>query len=351
MLADTQRLMKIYTIKEIAKMSGVSVGTVDRVLHNRGKVSEEKEKRVKEILKKIDYKPNQLARSLKMNKRCRFAVLMPDDAEDEYWSPCWDGINQLITGFEQGGHLVQVYKYSPSRPADFVAKSRESLEFLPDGVLLAAFYMKESKEYLKILQEKGIPFNLMNTVIEGADYATFVGQDLVMSGRTAAQLFEMTTPDIRSLLIVHFEEELENAFHMQQKEKGFKSYFADKGADVDIRIANIRKGDPDGMTGQLKAAGGHDVQGIFVTTSKSYLLIESGVFAGVPVIGYDLLKKNVQYLHEGRIRFLIYQNPRLQAYRALTLLSDLVVRSEDVPKERLLPIEIVTTENVGSYLL
>jgi LacI family transcriptional regulator len=35
--------MKNYTIKEIARMAGVSAGTVDRVLHNRGSVSADKE--------------------------------------------------------------------------------------------------------------------------------------------------------------------------------------------------------------------------------------------------------------------------------------------------------------------
>ena len=39
---------KTYRIKDIAEMSGVSTGTVDRILHNRGKVSEEAQKKVEE---------------------------------------------------------------------------------------------------------------------------------------------------------------------------------------------------------------------------------------------------------------------------------------------------------------
>ena len=37
---------KTYRIKDIAELSGVSTGTVDRILHNRGKVSEEAQKKV-----------------------------------------------------------------------------------------------------------------------------------------------------------------------------------------------------------------------------------------------------------------------------------------------------------------
>lgn len=51
-------------IIDIAEMAGVSVGTVDRVIHNRGRVSEENEKKVKAILEKANYQPNLMARSL-----------------------------------------------------------------------------------------------------------------------------------------------------------------------------------------------------------------------------------------------------------------------------------------------
>lgn len=46
------------TIKEIADRAGVSRGTVDRVLNNRGKVNPEKEERVRRIAQELGYKPN-----------------------------------------------------------------------------------------------------------------------------------------------------------------------------------------------------------------------------------------------------------------------------------------------------
>ena len=45
-------------IKDIAQMAGVSVGTVDRVLHSRSGVSESSRIKVEEILKKLNYQPN-----------------------------------------------------------------------------------------------------------------------------------------------------------------------------------------------------------------------------------------------------------------------------------------------------
>ena len=66
-------------------MSGVSTGTVDRILHNRGKVSEEAQKKVEKVLKEIDYHPNLIARSLALKKSYHFITLIPSFAKGEYW--------------------------------------------------------------------------------------------------------------------------------------------------------------------------------------------------------------------------------------------------------------------------
>ena len=77
---------KTYRIKDIAELSGVSTGTVDRILHNRGKVSEEAQKKVEKVLKEIDYHPNLIARSLALKKKYHFITLTPSFAEGDYWA-------------------------------------------------------------------------------------------------------------------------------------------------------------------------------------------------------------------------------------------------------------------------
>lgn len=57
------------TVKEIAEKSGVSIGTVDRVLHNRGRVSPETRKRVLQIADELQYVPNRVAQSLATRKK------------------------------------------------------------------------------------------------------------------------------------------------------------------------------------------------------------------------------------------------------------------------------------------
>ena len=50
------------TVKEVARLAGVSIGTVDRVLHDRGGVSAETKSRIDEIITSLGYEPNLIAR-------------------------------------------------------------------------------------------------------------------------------------------------------------------------------------------------------------------------------------------------------------------------------------------------
>ena len=75
-------------IKDIAQMAGVSVGTVDRVLHSRSGVSESSRIKVEEILQKLNYQPNMYASALASNKKYRFACLLPSHNEGDYLERC-----------------------------------------------------------------------------------------------------------------------------------------------------------------------------------------------------------------------------------------------------------------------
>ena len=59
--------MKV-TIKDVAKEANVATSTVSRVLSNNEKISDETKARVFEAIKKLNYKPNAIARSLANNK-------------------------------------------------------------------------------------------------------------------------------------------------------------------------------------------------------------------------------------------------------------------------------------------
>jgi len=78
-------------IKDIAERAGVSVGTVDRVLHNRPNVSPKALEKVNKALAEMDYKPNMYASALAYNKSYRFYILIPKHESEAYWQEVEEG--------------------------------------------------------------------------------------------------------------------------------------------------------------------------------------------------------------------------------------------------------------------
>ncbi len=82
------------TIKQIAELAGVSRGTVDRVLNNRGSVNANTAARVREIAEKLNYKPNKAGLMLaaqKKNLKIGVIFLFPDS--NPFFSEVLEGVN------------------------------------------------------------------------------------------------------------------------------------------------------------------------------------------------------------------------------------------------------------------
>jgi DNA-binding LacI/PurR family transcriptional regulator len=83
-------------MKEIAELSGVSRGTVDRVLNHRGIVNAETERKVLEIAKLLDYQPNKAGIALAaQKKKLKIGVLL-FGAENPFFDEVMDGLRQKL---------------------------------------------------------------------------------------------------------------------------------------------------------------------------------------------------------------------------------------------------------------
>ena len=78
-------------IKDIAERAGVSVGTVDRVLHDRPNVSKPARDKVEKALKEMNYQPNVYASALAYNKSYTFYLLIPKHESEAYWEEIEEG--------------------------------------------------------------------------------------------------------------------------------------------------------------------------------------------------------------------------------------------------------------------
>lgn len=65
------------TLKDVAREAGLTVGTVSRVLNNRGYISENAREKVEEAMKKLNYRPNEVARSLSKSSSNTIGVIVP----------------------------------------------------------------------------------------------------------------------------------------------------------------------------------------------------------------------------------------------------------------------------------
>ena len=79
-------------IKDIAERAGVSVGTVDRVLHERPNVSPTAREKVEKALAEMDYQPNVYASALAYNKDYTFCCVIPQHESEAYWDEIEEGI-------------------------------------------------------------------------------------------------------------------------------------------------------------------------------------------------------------------------------------------------------------------
>jgi LacI family transcriptional regulator len=343
---------KKLTIKDIAQLAGVSKGTVDRVLHKRGKVSEDALLKVNAVLSEINYEPNFMARSLKNNKVYSICVSLPDPSLDSYWLPCVKGIEDVVQKFKAYNLQIKIFYFDPESTESFISCNESILKMAPDAVMLVPLFYKETLNVVEKYNDLGIIVSTFNNQIQSPIIESFVGQDLFMSGRVAAKLLDLLYKK-GNLVIIHIDESYENASHMQEKERGFRTYFSEK-ENSDYAIQTLKLHNPT-IEKDFKDFLVHNpnLDGIFVTTSKSYHIakIASDENASkIGIIGYDLVAENCTFLNQGAIDFLIHQNPKRQAYLGGMGLAEFFIFGKEIPKTTLLPIDIINSENINSYL-
>ncbi len=349
-------MKKNMRIKDIAQVAGVSVGTVDRVLHNRGKVSDDALKRVMDVLNKNEYKPNLIARMLGSNRSYRIAVLLPNPDQDPYWAITRLGIIQAENEWQNYGVQLVTFPFDMLHKDSFEKAAEKVLQLNPDGVLIAPIHYHETLPFFESCHEKSIPFVLFNTNIKESKALCFIGQNLYQSGRIAGELICIGQSAPAKFGVLHIDEDLNDSIHLLEKEQGFKDY-VDEVFEGKAEVQSLNRTSSSDFLFKKKLAElitEPDLKGIFVsssqgtTTAASYLKAERK--NNIRLVGYDLLKKNVEYLRTGAIDFLIHQKPQQQAFMGVSCLANYLVFKKETLAINEFPIEVITGQNLNSYL-
>ena len=163
------------TMKEIAELSGVSRGTVDRVLNHRGIVNAETERKVLEIAKLLDYQPNKAGIALAaQKKKLKIGVLL-FGAENPFFDEVMDGLRQKLEELSIYGCTVIERRIS----FDLQSQLQTIDELLKEeihGLILSPYNDPAIQEKIDLLWENGIPCITINTDMPDSKRIAYVGR-------------------------------------------------------------------------------------------------------------------------------------------------------------------------------
>ncbi|MBR4308174.1 MAG: LacI family DNA-binding transcriptional regulator, partial [Oscillospiraceae bacterium] len=161
-------------IYEIAKEAGVSIATVSRVMNRSANVSEKSAKRVLEAVKKLNYVPNSMARSLSTSMSTSIGVVVPD-IDNPFFSKVLQGVTSVADA-----HGYQVLLYSTDEDPVKEQKILHSMREHRLRGLLMIPVSEDSVETLAQLQDfadRSIPVVLLDREVEDRRFDRVITQD------------------------------------------------------------------------------------------------------------------------------------------------------------------------------
>lgn len=343
-------------IKDIAKLAGVSEGTVDRVLHNRGGVSEKNLEAIKKVLREMNYTPNLLARSLALKKHHKFAYLIPTFDKGEYWEKVDSGFSKAATEFSQYNVSIHSFFYNQYDAKTFQKAANEIIELKPDAVILSPIFKNETLKLISILELQSIPFAFIDSNIETLPYLSYFGQHSTQSGYISAKFLVNAISEKGKIVVVRTKRNGSVSNQTNNRYQGFSQYISENNLssiellNVEIEEENEKKNTE---TFNRLFQNHPDISGAIIFNSKAYVLAELFNLLGktnVKISGYDALEKNVFYLNTGQIICLIGQRPEKQAYLTIKNISQKLIFNQSIQKDNFIPIDILIKENIDNYL-
>jgi LacI family transcriptional regulator len=338
-------------IREIAEKLGVSIGTVDRALHNRPGISPLSRKRVQSMAKALGYQPNLAARFLSSRKQITIAVNIPREIAF-FFDRVRDGLLEAAKPFEPNGFRI-LYRPVPLFGQREVEILEETLSEEIDGLVIAPGYPEKLRPVIRRAARRGIPVVCVGTDAPGSERLTSVSEDPYLSGCVVGELIgRFLPPGSRAIVVTGILATLDHA----EKVKGFRDTFGSfchNGELVGVIEAHDDQAQAyDKTWAALKQHP--DLAGIYVTTANSLpvmrVLEDLGVAGKIVVITTDLFPELVPLIQSGRIVATMDEQPREQGRLAFESMYRFLVDNVCPPPAIRLASHIVMKSNLKSFL-
>ena len=310
------------TIKEIADLAGVSRGTVDRVLNNRGAVSPKTAEKIMDIVRAMDYRPNRAGITLAaQKKKYKIGVILFSE-NNPFFDEVMEGVRIKASELQDYGITTLTRRVEFDMEAQLAAVD----ELLGEGIhglMLAPYNHMRSQEKIDELVELQIPVVTVNTDIDGSRRLAYVGRDYFQGGCTAAGLFALMTSGTVDLGIITGSS---NVLCHTERIRGLRHVL--EQTYPRIRIARILENHDDEfesytLTRQLLEEYPH-LDAVFFAAAGVYggcrAIRESGCHP--KVITFDEVPTTLEMLKDGIISATISQQPVRQGSRSLDILFE-----------------------------
>ena len=317
------------TIMDIARRTGLSKGTVDRVLHNRGEVSKKSYDKVMEAVREMGYEPNMYASLLAKSQKRNIAVMLPEPEPGSYWELASRGIARVTQELRGLGVTARLFTYDQYSEEAFRECCLNVLAEEPAAVLLAPLFKADTLRFIEELEGHGIPFGFIDSKLEGTHYLVFYGIPANKSGYFCADILT-GGEKVDEVLIVRIRRDKEPSEPTLSRYDGFMSYMQENYPDTIIHQLFIDPSDPAATDEVLTRffAEFPRVRHIAMFNSRVHLLVpflEHNVLGHPRIIGFDGIEANLNALRRGLVTMLIGQRPDQQVERALKDLAEFAV--------------------------
>ncbi|MBQ9274805.1 MAG: LacI family DNA-binding transcriptional regulator [Succinivibrio sp.] len=308
------------TLKALAEAAGVSRGTVDRVLHQRGAVKKVVRERIERLAKELGYVPNMAGRALSAHRTpYKIGVMIPA-LGNVFFDEVIEGINAAAREFQELGAQVQILSISGYDVQEHVSTIRKLGQSGCRALCLATVNTQESRAAINELVESGLKIVLLNTDVEDSRRLCYVGSDYLKAGRTCAGMLSMLVnlPRLKVLTVAGSKLILGHNLRLQ----GFREELQRLQVPFE-EVASRESSDSDVIAREVTYAelSAHpEINCIYVTgagTAGVGAAIKQTGRSDIICVGFDDIAGNKALLREGVLKFVICQQPRSQGYHAV----------------------------------
>jgi len=338
-------------IREIAESLGLSIGTVDRALHDRPGIKPETRSLILARAKELGYRPNLAARFLSSRKQLRIGVNLPREIAS-FFDLVRDGIQDAVRSVETSDVRVIHRTYArmgigEEEPlAEAVADDLHGLIMVPGQPLLLAPLLKKAAE-------RGLPVVCVNTDAPEVEHLATVCVDSLTTGQLVGELMGRYVAGRGSALVVTGQ--LSTIDHAQ-KVAGFRQAIAEMWPGLGIAAvveAHDNESEAYEKCHQVLTSV-PDITAVYVSTVNSLPVLQAiedvGLAGRATVITSDLFPALAPLIESGRVAATMYQRPSIQGQLAFrTLYRFLVEGVQPRPVIRMAP-HIVMRSNLKLFM-